>query len=88
MARPKCDHIECEVSDCGVCVIDDPPETSPEELREMRSAAGFTQQEAAVMVHRSEGRVWRRWESGERRVDETAAHLFALLTNQKYPRNV
>jgi DNA-binding transcriptional regulator YiaG len=66
-------------------VRDQPVETSAEALLRARERANMTQDEAARLTHQSDGRVWRRWENGERRVNEAAAHLFAFLTDQRYP---
>lgn len=60
-------------------------EITPTQLRAMREAAYMTQEEAAKLVYQSGGRVWRRWEAGDRRINLAAAHLFAILTDQRFP---
>lgn len=84
-AKPRCGHIDCEIKHLGRCARDEPPVTSIDALRAARESANLTQHEAALLVHRSDGRVWRRWESGDRPIDEAIVQLFALLTDQRYP---
>jgi len=40
---------------------------SPQKLKEVRASMGFTQREAAEMVHVSL-RAWQLWESGDRKI--------------------
>ena len=84
-AKPKCGHTDCEILHLGSCQRKDGVATTPEQLAAARERSGLTQDEAAGLVRKSDGRVWRRWENRERSVDETAAQLFALLTEQRYP---
>lgn len=83
--RPRCGHYDCETHHQGRCLREDPIVTSRNALRAARERAGLTQEEAAALVHQSGGRVWRRWENGERAVNEAAAHLFAIMTDQRWP---
>lgn len=62
-----------------------PPITSAAQLREARRKTHLTQDEAAHLVHREGHRTWRRWELGERPIDEAIAHLFALRAGLPYP---
>lgn len=57
---------------------------TPEDLIRLRTAVGHSQQDAANLVH-ANGRTWRRWESGERAVDQASAHLYCLLVGVAYP---
>ncbi len=62
--------------------------STPGQIFYARSIAGMTQDEAARTVHvehNDAGRVWRRWENGERQPLEAVVHLFCLLTGQQYP---
>lgn len=83
----KCQHLECRAAKIrSHCFYDDDPiVTTPEEARLIRDRASMTQEEAAIVVGKSGGRVWRRWEGSERTIDETSIRLFALLTGQPYP---
>jgi len=83
--KPNCDHVECEIQHQGRCLRAAPISTSIAALRAARAASYLTQDEAARLVHMSDGRVWRRWEAGSRPISETAVQLFALLTDQPYP---
>jgi len=49
----------------------------------LRLEAGHTQEEAARLVH-AHRVTWARWEDGTRKPDETALHLYCLLTGQTY----
>jgi predicted DNA-binding protein (UPF0251 family) len=81
--KPNCDHFYCHQANIGECL--DGVQVTSDDLRVYRHNADMTQEEAAKMVYKSGGRVWRRWEAGERRIDNAAIHLFALLTDQKFP---
>ena len=56
-----------------------------QELRAHRLRLGLSLAQAAEQVHVSP-RTWCRWESGERHLPETAAHLFLLVNKIAPPR--
>ncbi len=51
----------------------------PIEIRRARELAGLTQDQAARMLHTT-GRVWRQWESGQRRMHPAFWELFTVHT--------
>lgn len=56
-------------------------EMTPKELQKARKRAGLTQTEAAKLVYRSLA-TWRNWELGRTKLDQAAAELFLIKTNQ------
>ena len=57
-----------------------PPATPlPEGIKSARVAAGFTQTQAAAIVHSSRRR-WQEWEAGQHRMHPGLWELFALKT--------
>jgi DNA-binding transcriptional regulator YiaG len=52
---------------------------SPKQVLDARLASGLTQAAAAAIVH-STGRVWRRWEAGDRQMHTAFFELFLLKT--------
>ena len=52
---------------------------SPEEVKAARASAGITQEQAGAILHTT-GRVWRQWESGDRRMHPAFRELFTLKT--------
>jgi len=56
-----------------------------EEFRKHRKRLGLSLSQAAAQVHVSP-RTLCRWESGERHLPETAAHLFAVLNGITLPQ--
>lgn len=53
------------------------PNPSKVEIREIRTASGMTQTEAAKLVHTGY-RVWRQWETGERKMHAAFWELFLI----------
>jgi transcriptional regulator with XRE-family HTH domain len=53
------------------------------ELRRQRKRLGLSLRQAAAQVHVAP-RTWARWESGDRHLPETAAHLFCLENGIQY----
>ena len=58
-----------------------PQHPSPETIRQARTAAGFTQTEAARTV-RGSLRGWQQWEAGDRAMPPGLFELFMLKTGQ------
>ena len=83
MPKNKCGHAHCDSAGTGFCL--DGVKLTPDDLRQYRERASLTQDEAARLVYQSGGRVWRRWEAGDRRINKAAIHLFAVLTDQQFP---
>ena len=54
-----------------------PTPPTPEQIKQARSAAGQTQQQAAALVY-VDGRAWRRWESGDRQMDAAHWELYQI----------
>ena len=54
-----------------------PPAPTPQQIKQARSAAGQTQQQAAALVY-VDGRAWRRWESGDRQMDAAHWELYQI----------
>ena len=54
-----------------------PPAPTPKQIKQARSAAGQTQQQAAALVY-VDGRAWRRWESGDRQMDAAHWELYQI----------
>ena len=57
---------------------------TPAEIKEVRTRAGLTQQQAAALVHRADGARWREWEGGKYGVDLAVWELFLLKTGQRH----
>ncbi|WP_034711437.1 helix-turn-helix domain-containing protein [Acidovorax sp. JHL-9] len=58
-----------------------PHNPTPDAIRKARLTVGFTQTEAAHMVHASM-RGWQQWEAGERAMPPGLFELFMLKTGQ------
>ena len=54
---------------------------TPDQIRAARAAANLTQQQAGELVH-TDGRTWRRWESGDRGINLAVWELFLLHAGQ------
>ena len=59
------------------------PPMTRQELKTLREKLGLSVAQAAAQVHVST-RTWERWESGDRHLPETAAHLFSVVNRVKY----
>jgi putative transcriptional regulator len=55
------------------------PTPTPEQIRQLRMAAGLTQGQAAALLYKTE-RAWRMWESGDRQMDPAFCELFCVKT--------
>jgi DNA-binding transcriptional regulator YiaG len=59
---------------------------TPGDVLIARVEAGLTQDEAAALLH-TVGRVWRQWESGERRMHPAFWELFRLKIARAPPKD-
>lgn len=55
---------------------------TPEQIKQARKQAGFTQKQAAELVHASSYRTWQDWERGERNMGGAEWELFLIKTDQ------
>jgi transcriptional regulator with XRE-family HTH domain len=59
---------------------------SGDELRTLRTAAGLTQQQLAILIGLRWHNTVSRWERGTRRIAEPIAHLIRLVCQVPAPR--
>ena len=55
---------------------------APDQIRKLRHEAGLTQETAARLVHVSDGRAWRRYESGQHEMHGAIWELFRIKVDK------
>lgn len=55
---------------------------TPDQIRKLRLAAGLTQEAAAQLVHVSDSRAWRRYESGKHEMHGAIWELFNIKVDK------